>query len=121
MAELWSERLAVGSEGSKKPCECCRGRCLCSSCCRAPRGDGFLDTGSFGNLRDLPGGRDVEGEGKETLLLFALGLMTPIEEVRGGWGEAVLRAWRWPLGRVSVVTREDTEEASLSDEPGRSF
>lgn len=119
MAELWSERLAVGNDGSKKPCECCRGRCLCRSCGRA-RGDSFLDTGSFGNLWDATGGREVEGEGSETLLLFALGLITPIEEVRGGWGEAVLREWRGPLGRASVVTRDEADEASLSGESVRS-
>jgi hypothetical protein len=60
-------------------------------------------------------------EGRETLLLFALAFITPNDEVRGGWGEeGVLRERRGPLERLSVVIRDETDEASLSEELGRS-
>lgn len=57
--------MVVGSVGSKNPCECWRGRCLCTSL----DGDEFLvGISLFGGGSGAPGREKL---GREVLLLFA--------------------------------------------------
>lgn len=76
----------MGKDGSKKPCECCRGLCLCNSGGGA-RGDCFLNTGSFGVFSgecEPFGWRACVFVGNETLLKLALPFIPPIDDDRGG-------------------------------------
>ena len=87
-----SDREADGSEGSKKPCECCRGLCFWNS-----------KGGASGEPR--LGSCGMNGRG--ALLLFAVARFG----VFGLYGDRF-------FATENAATLEDTD-VSLADEPGR--
>lgn len=82
---------AVGNDGSKNPCEWCRGRCLGRSAgCARP--DGRLLDGSLCGMKEATGRMEeeevaAEEEGWMALLTGAAVLLILVD--RGGRGEAV--------------------------------
>jgi hypothetical protein len=104
-----SLRLAVGSEGSKNPCECWRGRCFCSSSGGA-KGEPFLATGCSFGMYTADGRLKLGRAG--LLLAFVL----------YWWAVGVKVGSCAPYGEWArlATEREVTElDESLAEDPGR--